>query len=174
MRLENALQERNKELEKISSVLLSIQKSLEENFMFFEMLKQPMENAVREKRLLVNEIQVLEDDLKQLKEQKITDRVSSLAEWQNLDIVRKQQIMREIFLQIRVFQDHYELELFNRDIISIPKTLKGRRYFNPEVFRAEFNRRFTFFRLILKAHGSNGRKRTILYRKNSMEVSYIP
>ena len=174
MRLENALQERNKELEKISSVLLYIQKSLEENFMFFEMLKQPMENAVQKKRLLVNEIQVLEDDLKKLKEQKITDRVSSLAEWQNLDIVRKQQIMREIFLQIRVFQDHYELELFNRDIISIPKALKGCRYFNPEVFRAEFNRRFTFFRLILKAHGSNGRKRTILYRKNSMEVSYIP
>ena len=174
MKLESLFNERSAELEKVNAALLSIQKSLEQNFMLFETLKNSLENAVREKQRLVNEIQILKEDLEKQKNQKIVDYIHSYAEWQNLDIVKKQRIIREIFLQIRVFQERYELELFNRDIITIPKTLKGKRFFNPEVHLAEFNSRRTSFRILFKGNGSSHGQTTFLYRKNKMDIGYLP
>lgn len=173
MKLENKLNERRKNLEKISHILMSMQKTLEKDFMLFETLKASIENAGRQKNLLTNEIKMYESDLKSLKDQKIADHVHSYGEWMKIDMARKQCIMQEIFLQIRIFQDYYELELFNRDIITVPKMLKGKRFFNPAVHQAGFNGRQSLLSITLKGHDSSGKNLSFLYRGNKLEVRYI-
>ena len=81
--------------------------------------------------------------------------------------------MQEIFRQIRIFQDYYELELYNREVITIPKTLKGKRFFNPEVCRTEFNSRQSQLSILLKGHDAAGGVSSFLYKDNRLEVRYV-
>lgn len=173
MKLESLLKERREELEKVSHVLLSMQKTLETDFMLFETLKLSLEKAGRRKNLLLSEIRMFEDDLRNLNDQDVAEPVRTFREWQKLDMPRRQRIMQEIFRQIRIFQDYYELELYNREVITIPKTLKGKRFFNPEVCRTEFNNRQSQLFILLKGHDAAGGVSSFLYKDNRLEVRYV-
>ena len=116
---------------------------------------------------------MFEDELRNLSDQNVTESVHSFREWQKLDMSRRQRIMQEIFQQIRIFQDYYELELYNREVITIPKTLKGKRFFNPEVRRTEFDCRQSRLSIQLKGHDASGNVSSFLYKDSRLEVRYI-
>ena len=100
------------------------------------------------------------------------ERVATFGEWVKLPMERRQKIMREVLRKVAIFEDRYELELYNRDIISIPKILTGKRFFNPELRLAEFNEKKSQLRVLLHAHDSAGKSRVTLYKTAELSVDY--
>lgn len=172
IKLETQLCEKRAALKNVSRILDSIRKTLEGNFMLFETVKSSLENAGRQQAALHEELKMLEKEVEALPGCGSAERVATHAAWAKLPIERRQKIMREVLRKVAIFEDHYELELYNRDIISIPKMLIGKRFFNPELRRAEFNENQSQLRISIRAHDSREETRAILYKESALAVSY--
>lgn len=172
IKLETQLREKRTALENVSRVLDSIRKTLERNFMLFETVKGPLENAGRQQAVLQGELKMLEKEADALPGSGSAERVATFGEWVKLPMERRQKIMREVLRKVAIFEDRYELELYNRDIISIPKILTGKRFFNPELRLAEFNEKKSQLRVLLHAHDSAGKSRVTLYKTAELSVDY--
>ena len=135
-------------------------------------MKSSLENAGRQQAALHEELKMLEKEVESLPGRGSAERVATHAAWAKLPIERRQKIMREVLRKVAIFEDHYELELYNRDIISIPKMLIGKRFFNPELRRAEFNENQSQLRISIRAHDSREETRAILYKESALAVSY--
>lgn len=173
LRLEKEKSELMQELEKTASVLNSMKAALKKNFFLFGTLHEGMEHAVEQLKKIEDEIKVRDLEIAEIhegKQHKMSKNIT-LTEWNHYPMIEKQKVMRNIFRQISIFEDHYELHFLNNETLSIPKCVHGKRLLNPDIHFFEISPDYRKMQIVLKAPTLNSfsRKR-ILFENEKISV----
>ena len=130
-------------------------------------------NTTEALKKIEDEIKVRDLEIAEIhegKQHKMSKNIT-LTEWNHYPMIEKQKVMRNIFRQISIFEDHYELHFLNNETLSIPKCLHGKRFLNPDIHFFEISPDYRKIQIVLKAPTLNSfsRKR-ILFENEKISV----
>ena len=176
LRLEKEKSELSREYEKTVALLNSMKSALKKNYFLFDVLQEAMENAAEQLEKLDDKMKIKEMEIREIdtgNHQEIHKKIT-LSEWNRYPMQEKQKIMKKVFRQISIFEDHYDLLLFNNDTFSIPKYLHGKRFLNPELHSFVVFPDYQKLQITLKAPytGLPDRK-NVLYENERMSVIFL-
>ena len=174
-RLEREIASIRKKLQRIDKILKSMNDTLSENFMLFETLKIPMENAGKKKIRLSQEIAYKTMEIENLRKDRENSSLfhPSPAVWRRFSNQEKQIFLRNVIRQFQIFDDHYTMIFMDDSSLEIPKCQHGKRLFNPEIKDCTVSRDFARLTITLKNPFEKEGSAHVLYHSDQLKVIYL-
>ena len=174
-RLEKEKAGLQKKLQRVDRILKSMNETLTANFILFETLKIPMENAGKKKAELIQMISYKSMEINNLKkENEIFPLIQpSIAAWHRFSKQEKQVFLRNVIRLFQIYEHHYVITFMDESILEIPKCQHGKRLFNPVIKNCFVSQDFSRLTIVMKNPFVKEGTAHVLYHSNQLKVIYL-